>query len=101
MPKSTATAKCEVFEDNSGAIEIANGDKYRPRTKHINARYHHFRDYVQKGVLQVTKIASEDNPVDILTHPVNEERLAKHITGLLHWDLQSAVSEEVLDYLTM
>ena len=100
MPKAMATARCEVFEDNSGAIEIANGDKYRPRTMHINVRYHHFHDYVQRGVLQVTKIASEDNPVDILTHPVNEERLAKHITDLLHWDFLSAVSEGVLDYLT-
>ena len=34
-----------VFEDNNGAIELANEPKYRPRTKHINVKYHHFRDF--------------------------------------------------------
>ena len=33
---------CKVFEDNSGAIEIAKVPKMRPRTKHINVQYHHF-----------------------------------------------------------
>ncbi len=26
---------CHVFEDNSGALEMANNPKYRPQTKHI------------------------------------------------------------------
>jgi hypothetical protein len=29
---------CEVFEDNAGAIEIANVPKMRPRTKHLNIK---------------------------------------------------------------
>jgi hypothetical protein len=35
---------CKVFEDNAGAIEIANVPKMRPRTKHLNIKYHHFRE---------------------------------------------------------
>jgi hypothetical protein len=27
---------CTVFEDNAGALELANTPKMRPRTKHIN-----------------------------------------------------------------
>ena len=34
---------CTVFEDNSGALELARLPKIRPRTKHINQSYHHFR----------------------------------------------------------
>jgi hypothetical protein len=30
---------CKLFEDNSGAIELANVPKMRQRTKHINVRY--------------------------------------------------------------
>ena len=37
-----AKIKCKVFEDNSGAIEIARIKKYRPRTKHLNVKLHHF-----------------------------------------------------------
>jgi hypothetical protein len=38
--------RCRVFEDNSGAVELATSvksPKMRPRTKHINTKYHHFR----------------------------------------------------------
>jgi hypothetical protein len=38
FPITGANAKmhCQVFEDNSGALEIAKIHKYRPRTKHLN-----------------------------------------------------------------
>ena len=44
FPILSAVAKvhCKVFEDNSGALEIARIHKYRPRTKHLNVRLHHF-----------------------------------------------------------
>jgi hypothetical protein len=38
---------CKAFEDNSGALELARLPKLRPRTKHNNIVYHHFRDYVR------------------------------------------------------
>ena len=34
---------CTVFEDNSGALDLARLPKSRPRTKHSNQGYHHFR----------------------------------------------------------
>ena len=36
---------CTVFEDNSGALELARLPKMRPRTKRINQSFHHFREY--------------------------------------------------------
>jgi len=36
VSKCEANVKCRVFEDNSGARTIANVQKCRPRTKHIN-----------------------------------------------------------------
>ena len=38
---------CTVFEDNSGALELARLPKVRPRMKHINQSFHHFREYVE------------------------------------------------------
>jgi hypothetical protein len=34
---------CKVFEDNSGAVELTKVPRMRPRTKHINVKYNHFR----------------------------------------------------------
>ena len=42
VDKTKASVHCKVFEDNSGAIEIATNHKWRPRTKHLNCRLHHF-----------------------------------------------------------
>ena len=41
IPVLNATPRihCKVFEDNAGAIEIANVPKMRPRTKHLNIKY--------------------------------------------------------------
>ena len=51
LPVTGTTGKvhCRVFEDNSGALEIAKVHKYRPRTKHLNCRLHHFRSYIDSG----------------------------------------------------
>jgi hypothetical protein len=43
---------CKVFEDNSGALELARFPMLRPRTKHIDVCYHYFCEHVQKGVYQ-------------------------------------------------
>ena len=86
---------CKVFEDNSGAIELAKVDKVRPRTKHINVRYHHFRHLVDSGQLNIEYIPSEENPADILTHPVSLERLEKHVSTLLKWHLLPPVGSTI------
>jgi hypothetical protein len=36
------TVKCKMFEDNSAALMLANAPAMRPRTKHINVKYHFF-----------------------------------------------------------
>ena len=35
---------CKVFEDSSGALEMARTPKLRPHMKHINNAYHHFHE---------------------------------------------------------
>ena len=65
-----STIQCRVFEDNSGALEMARVHKYRPRTKHINEKYHHFRDYVTKGDVIIKAISTNDQIANMLTKPV-------------------------------
>jgi hypothetical protein len=64
---------CKVFEDNSGALEIARTThKMRPRTKHINLLYHHFRSFAKKGLVVIwPSINTEDQPADIMTEPTS------------------------------
>jgi hypothetical protein len=76
---------CKLFEDNSGAIELAKVPKMRPRTKHINVKYHHFREYVENNEISINKIDTLDQPADILTKPVNEQLLTKHRLKVMGW----------------
>ena len=76
---------CRVFEDNSGALEIAKVHKYRPRTKHLNCRLHHFRDYVNRGEITIHPISTEVQCTDYLTKPLNEELLKRHRLTVQGW----------------
>jgi len=79
------TVHCRLFEDNSGAIEIAKVPKMRPRTKHLNIKYHHFRSFVQDGSVSVHHVGTADQIADIFTKPLNLELFQKHRKALLGW----------------
>jgi hypothetical protein len=57
---------CKVFEDNSGALELARLPKLCPRTKHINVCYHHFCKHVRKGLIKIFPIYNKDQIADAL-----------------------------------
>jgi hypothetical protein len=76
---------CKLFEDNSGAVELANVPKMRPRTKHINAKYHHFRKYVAEKTIQVLKVATLNQLADILTKNLPETLFIKFRKIICGW----------------
>ena len=80
-----AKIRCKVFEDNSGAIEIARVKKYRPRTKHLNMKLHHFRSYVERKEVIIKHISSAKQPADQLTKPLGWEDLRRHRKVMLGW----------------
>jgi hypothetical protein len=55
----TPIIRCKIFEDNKGAVEMANVPKMCPRTKHLNIKYHFFRKFVEKGISQVLHIPGD------------------------------------------
>jgi len=68
---------CKVFEDNAGAIEIANVPKMRPRTKHLNIKYHHFREEVKRGTISVYHVGTKEQVEDIFTKALDEGLFTK------------------------
>jgi hypothetical protein len=76
---------CRVFEDNSGALEIASVPKMRPRTKFINVQYHHFRQYVDRNEISILPIDTNDQCADILTKSVSLAKLNELRFRILGW----------------
>jgi len=73
IPKNKPTVYCRIFEDNTGAYELATTPKMRPRTRHINVKYHHFRHYVANKLIDICRIDTTDQLADFLTKqcPIN------------------------------
>jgi hypothetical protein len=76
---------CKLFEDNKGAIEMANVPKMRPRTKHLNIKYHFFRQYVQQGILQVLHISGTNQVADIFTKALDVASFHRHRRQIMGW----------------
>ena len=76
---------CTVFEDNSGALGLARLPKMRPRTKHINQSFHHFREYVERREIQIQFTPTEKQIADILTKPLLEASFVKHRQAIMGW----------------
>jgi hypothetical protein len=74
-----------VYEDNAGCVILASDDdKYRARTKHINIKWHHFKDQVRNGSVKIIKVDTTLNWADTLTKPLSRvklESLRKLIQG--------------------
>jgi hypothetical protein len=79
------TIKCNVFEDNSGAVELANVPKLRPRTKHINTKYHHFRKYVFDGTIRVQHVRTTEQWEDVFTKNLGVEFFTKFRKAIMGW----------------
>ena len=67
------TIHCKAFEDNSGALEMAKVPKMRPRTKHLNNMYHHFRESVQNNEVTLIAVKTENQLADLLMKPLPED----------------------------
>jgi len=87
FPIGSTTPKihCKVFEDNSGALEMAKVHKHRARTKHLNVKLHHFRDYVTRGLISIHPIDTTRQLADYLTNPVNYDILKKLCLAVMGW----------------
>jgi hypothetical protein len=69
---SGLTIKCNTFDDNEGALEMARSPNFCPRTKHINIKYHHFHDSIETGKVVMCGVDTKEQQADILTKPLKE-----------------------------
>ena len=85
VTKPNTEVHCCIFEDNSGAVEMARIHKFCPQTKHVNAKLHHFRSYVKRGEVSIHAIKTTQQIADYLTKPLNAEQLHKLCAMVMGW----------------
>ncbi|CAK9816176.1 Copia protein [Anthophora plagiata] len=66
-----------TYEDNNGCISIANNPSSHKRSKHIDIKYHFTREQVERKVIQLIFISTENQLADILTKPLPAVKFLK------------------------
>ena len=85
LPATQLNVKCTVFEDNTGAEELARTSKYRPRTKHIAVKYHHFRQFVRNETIMIKRINTKDQLADTFTKALPKQQFEKLRNSIQGW----------------
>ena len=76
---------CKIFEDNEACISMATSIKFTPRTKHLALKYHHFRSWVSKGLLEVVHVPTTQQLADTLTKPLDHQLFKKFRYEISGW----------------
>jgi hypothetical protein len=61
-----------IFCDNQSCIKLSENPVFHDKSKHIEIKYHYIRDMVQKGVVKLQYIATDEQIADVLTKPLSK-----------------------------
>lgn len=59
-----------IYVDNKSAITLARNPVFHGRSKHIDVRYHFIRECVEKGLIVIRHVSTEQQRADVLTKPM-------------------------------
>lgn len=66
-----------IYEDNSGAIDIAKKGNLTKNSKHIEVHYHYVHECVEENTINIVKIDTDENFADIFTKALCREKFEK------------------------
>ncbi len=74
----------KMYEDNIGAMKLAESWESTRRTKHIDIRFHNIREMIENEEITLKHIKSKDQPADILTKNLPVTTFEKHKRFLMN-----------------
>jgi len=75
LPQCNATI---LFEDNTGALMMANAQQPTRRTRHMDIKYFALLDWKKQDLLQLHQISTHDNAADTMTKPLTRQLFYRH-----------------------
>lgn len=73
----------EIFVDNKPIIQLAKHPMFHPRTKHIELHYHEIRHVVNKGIVEVKYVPTDEQVADIFTKALPKAKFEKFGQNML------------------
>jgi len=81
-----------VYEDNAGAIFLANTTIQSKRLKHIDIKWHFINDEIKTGTVKLFKIPTELNVADLLTKPLPIPKFRQFLSRVISISSDPAAS---------
>lgn len=69
--------------DNQGAIKLIQNGVNSKRTKHLDVKYHYIKERVERNLINIKFIGTDEQTADILTKPLQRVKFAYHKTKLM------------------
>jgi hypothetical protein len=60
-----------ILCDNQSYIKMMNNPVFHDNSKHIEIQYHYIRDMVQRGVVKLQYVGTNEQVADVLTKPLS------------------------------
>ena len=80
-----------IHVDNNGAIKLAsNNHSIGERSKHIDLRYHHIKDLISNGTVELQYIPTSENIADMFTKALPKPAFLKYRSSLQVVQLEGA-----------
>ena len=64
-----------LYCDSQSAIHLSKNSTFHSRSKHIDVRYHWIRDVLDKRLMHLDKVHTDDNGADMLTKSLPRKKL--------------------------
>ena len=67
-----------IYYDNHSCIKLLVNPVFHDRSKHIDILYHHLRDFVQRWIILLEYISTEERDKEILTKALSRGKFEFH-----------------------
>jgi hypothetical protein len=71
-----------IHYDNQTCINLSKNHVFHDKSKHIEIKYHYIRYMVQRGVVEIRYISTDDHIMNILTKPLSRVKYEYFIDNL-------------------
>ena len=64
-----------IYCENHSCVKFLENPVFHDKSKQIETKYHYIRDMVQRGVMKLKYIATDEHIADVLTKPLTRVKL--------------------------
>jgi deoxyuridine 5'-triphosphate nucleotidohydrolase len=80
LPQNIATT---LYEDNQGALLMANQQQPTKRTRHMDIKHFVLQDWVEHDLIRLKRIDTSDNYADVMTKATSRTLFYRHMNYIL------------------